>query len=579
VIFMSSKAILSLTYIVLVLVSGNSFVTGQTPQIERRPVRQMPDMRLPSVTFPAGKSFIEVPFEVAGNWMVIPVSVNGSRPLRFVLDTGASATVFYNAELVDSLNIKITGTMPIRGAGGGGAASEVSIAENVGYNIGGIEFSGGRLALRNSSRSGADGVIGRIVFATLVVEVDWEKRAIKLYDPAKYKYAGNGAVLPLTFDEGGRPYTMANVVLSGDKKVPVKLVVDTGGSHTLSLDVGSKPEIMLPEGARKTVLGRGGSGEITGHTGRIKSFELGGQLLKDVPTDFPDESAGTAGIGGRQGNLGSGVLRRFKIIYDYSRKQMIVEPNRTFADLFAPTLPTTAAANTDVSPSSFHDLIGSYGERTISAEGNSLFIQRPGGRKLMMVAASAKDEFTLEQIPAARIKFVRGEAGKVTEIQVLNQQGQWESSKKEHSKLETTVTNQPNDKSQNEQTLSQPERDVRKLEREWLDAYEKRDAEAMNRIVADDFKLIFPDGRTQTKADILAQLKSEQHATRPSPKFSTEDVRSRVEGDTVILTGRVVQTIERGGQTRTMQMRYADKYRKRHGSWQVISSELSRIQP
>jgi ketosteroid isomerase-like protein len=84
---------------------------------------------------------------------------------------------------------------------------------------------------------------------------------------------------------------------------------------------------------------------------------------------------------------------------------------------------------------------------------------------------------------------------------------------------------------------------------------------------------------TQTKADILAQLKSERDPARPSPKFSTEGVRSRVEGDTVILTGRVVQTMERGGQTRTMQMRYIDRYRKRQSGWQVISSELSRIQP
>jgi ketosteroid isomerase-like protein len=435
------------------------------------------------------------------------------------------------------------------------------------------------LALRNSARSGTDGVIGRIVFATLVVEVDWETRAIKFYDPARYKYAGKGAVLPLTFDEGGRPYTIANAVLSGDKSVPVKLVVDTGGSHTLSLDIGSKPEILLPEGVRKTVLGRGGSGEITGHTGRIKSFELAGQLLKDVPTDFPDDSAGTAGIGGRQGNLGSGVLRRFKIIYDYSRKQMIVEPNKFFAEPFASALPTITAAETNVSSSSFQDFIGSYGERTISAEGNSLFIQRPGGRKLKLVAASAKDEFTLEQIPAARIKFVRNDAGNVTEIQVLNQQGQRESSKKEQSKLEMPTINQSSEKSQNEQTLSQAEREVRKLEREWLDAYEKHDLEGMNRIVADDFKLTFSDGRTQTKADILAQLKSERDAALPSPKFSTEDVRSRVEGDTVILTGRVVQTMERGGQTRTIQMRYADKYRKRQGNWQVISSELSRMQP
>lgn len=74
----------------LIIAFGTSavptIVPAQTPQGERR----MPDMRLPSVTFPAGKSFVEIPFEVEGNWMVIPVSVNGSRPLRFVLDSGAS---------------------------------------------------------------------------------------------------------------------------------------------------------------------------------------------------------------------------------------------------------------------------------------------------------------------------------------------------------------------------------------------------------------------------------------------------------------------------------------------------------
>jgi ketosteroid isomerase-like protein len=108
-------------------------------------------------------------------------------------------------------------------------------------------------------------------------------------------------------------------------------------------------------------------------------------------------------------------------------------------------------------------------------------------------------------------------------------------------------SNQPNTQSQNEQPLSQAEQEVRKLEREWLDAYEKCDTEAMNRILSDDFKLKFSNGSVQTKADILAQLKSARDSGRPSPKFSTEDVQSRVEGEAVILTGRLIQTTERNG--------------------------------
>lgn len=134
-------------------------------------------------------------------------------------------------------------------------------------------------------------------------------------------------------------------------------------------------------------------------------------------------------------------------------------------------------------------------------------------------------------------------------------------------------------KPQVRQPLSEAEQEVKKLEREWLDAYEKRDAEAMNRILAVDFKLSLSNGTVRTKADILAQLKSERDSGFPSPKFSTEDVQSRMEGDTVILTGRFIQRMERDGQTRMMQMRYTDSYARRQGQWQVIASKLTRIQP
>jgi ketosteroid isomerase-like protein len=142
----------------------------------------------------------------------------------------------------------------------------------------------------------------------------------------------------------------------------------------------------------------------------------------------------------------------------------------------------------------------------------------------------------------------------------------------------SSVLQQPQ-KPEAERPLSAAEREVRKLERDWLDAYEQHDVEAMNRIVADEFKLTFPDGGVQTKADILRQLKSGRQSGFPSPKFSTEDVQSLVEGDTVILKGRFIQKLEHDGHTQTMQLRYNDTYSKREGRWQVIASQLSSIQP
>jgi uncharacterized protein (TIGR02246 family) len=119
---------------------------------------------------------------------------------------------------------------------------------------------------------------------------------------------------------------------------------------------------------------------------------------------------------------------------------------------------------------------------------------------------------------------------------------------------------------------------VRRLERAWLDAYEKHDVKAMNEIVADDFVITFPDGSMQTKAQIIAMIKAPRQPGRPAPKFSTEDVQARVYGNTVILMGRVVTEWQRDGQTQTKeQQRYTDTYVKHNSRWQVVASHLSNV--
>ncbi len=50
-----------------------------------------------------------------------------------------------------------------------------------------------------------------------------------------------------------------------------------------------------------------------------------------------------------------------------------------------------------------------------------------------------------------------------------------------------------------QQNGKQAEQEVRKLEREWLNAYERRDSVAMNRIVAGDFTITYQNGSVETK--------------------------------------------------------------------------------
>ncbi|HEX8293629.1 MAG TPA: nuclear transport factor 2 family protein, partial [Pyrinomonadaceae bacterium] len=113
---------------------------------------------------------------------------------------------------------------------------------------------------------------------------------------------------------------------------------------------------------------------------------------------------------------------------------------------------------------------------------------------------------------------------------------------------------------------------------EWLDAYERNDGDAMERIVADDFTITFPNGALQAKPQLMAMVKAPRRAGQPRMRFYTEDVRSRAYGGTVILIGRVVTEYERDGKTVREQARYTDTYVLRNGRWQVAASHLSNVE-
>jgi len=127
------------------------------------------------------------------------------------------------------------------------------------------------------------------------------------------------------------------------------------------------------------------------------------------------------------------------------------------------------------------------------------------------------------------------------------------------------------------------EQELLKVEREWLDAYLKRDVAAMDRIEANDFVITYADGKVLTKADEITNLKKPAPAG-PGPIFMTADTKVRVYGDAAVLTGKVIQKGvyndgPKKGQEYNIQQRYTDVYVKRDGRWQVVASHLTGINP
>ena len=120
------------------------------------------------------------------------------------------------------------------------------------------------------------------------------------------------------------------------------------------------------------------------------------------------------------------------------------------------------------------------------------------------------------------------------------------------------------------------EQDLLKLQREWLDAYQKHDAVAIERLEADDFTLTEADGKVTTKLEDVASIKNAK-PPQPDDAFDVEDVKVRLYGNTAVLIGRVILKYRNKGQMVVEYYRYTDTYLKRHGRWQVVASQLTRI--
>ncbi|MEW6131358.1 MAG: DUF4440 domain-containing protein [Acidobacteriota bacterium] len=119
------------------------------------------------------------------------------------------------------------------------------------------------------------------------------------------------------------------------------------------------------------------------------------------------------------------------------------------------------------------------------------------------------------------------------------------------------------------------EQELLKLDREWLDAYEKSDVAPLQRIEADDFSITYADGKVLTKAQDIELVKK----TEPSTvgKLSTEEIQVRIYGNTAVITGILVQKKMESGNEVTVRERYLDVWAKRNGRWQVVSTALTAI--
>ena len=300
--------------------------------------------------FSSGKSALAIPFELDDNLIYVRVSVNGSRPLSFILDTGAHSIIHARQARSIGLKLKLIGQ-----AGGIGANQPdvYLVTEKVSFSLPGVALSPRRLlavsldavescvnefvideqgrhissdrSKQKQPKRDVDGILGKEFFDQFVVEIDYAHRLFNVYDRSSYKYAGSGKDIPLEVGEQ-HIFAQAQIRAAGRAPLAGRFLLDTGSALAVSLmESFIDKHNLLPSTEGMTslpVCGLGGHAKEKSWIGALEALQFGGFKITGPVTEFRLSEPNTDA----DGFIGGAVFRRFKVIFDYSRRRMILEP-------------------------------------------------------------------------------------------------------------------------------------------------------------------------------------------------------------------------------------------------------------
>ncbi len=284
----------------------------------------------PGLQFSSCHSARRIPFEFVGNHIYLRARVNGSEPLWFLLDTGATAS-YFDAQKAKAL----------------GLAGQNNSVKGVSMSLRGVRLLDQDFSIRSFGFSAYDGhemhgMLGYDFINRFVIEIDYENRTVNLYDPKDYKYSGPGEIIPLVMledDSGGRiPLVQIKIMQLDRAPIEGKFIADLAVRAAITFNSPFVNSNNLLEAPQKTIQANLGAGAMVRESkqpiGRLPTLQLGHFKIQNPVAIFFQDKEGVMVSPEFDGVIGSEILRRFRVIFDYSRQHVILEPNRYFSEGF-----------------------------------------------------------------------------------------------------------------------------------------------------------------------------------------------------------------------------------------------------
>lgn len=285
-----------------------------------------------------------VPFQLINNLVFVPIKVNGIE-LNFLLDTGVAETILFSLEDKKEFRFLNTEKITLRGLGSQKAVEGLKSTNNT-LVFGNLINKSHLLYIvldpefNFSSHVGipVNGIIGYQFFRNNLIEIDYQNKQIIVYKDNKEnlaKVSKKATVISIAIEKS-KPYINGNVSISSTL-IPVKLLIDIGNSDAVWLFKNNRNDFQIPSKNFDDFLGRGFSGDIEGKKARIARFELGSFQFDGPIAAFPDSisTKNVSMVQDRMGSVGGEIMRRFKVVFDYTNQKLFLRKNRYYKSAFS----------------------------------------------------------------------------------------------------------------------------------------------------------------------------------------------------------------------------------------------------
>ncbi len=281
---------------------------------------------MPTVA-PAGASIIggaasaTVPFRLLNNHVYVQATVNGHGPYTFIVDSGGHTLL--SSRIVDEAGLKTVGRAVQSGAGDGHSTTGFVHFDELA--IGDVRLrnqTGFASEIYDRSIEGVpvDGMVGYELMRRLVTTIDYGARTVTFTDPAHFTPGpDHGDAVTFEF------YDHLPSVAGSLDSLPAVFNIDTGSRSELDMTspIVAKRDLRsrYPKGTQ-AVTGYGVGGPARAYVVRVPSVKLGAVEIRDVPTGLSDAKGGSFSDPNYDGNVGSALLKRFVVTFDYERQRI-----------------------------------------------------------------------------------------------------------------------------------------------------------------------------------------------------------------------------------------------------------------